>query len=77
MWAFELSVAIKKLGGLSSLQSGGPSVHGFQKEFQTFYLTAEQFSTVPQSILNELWPRQDGGVSASCLHMASSCKIEL
>lgn len=36
----------------------------------TLYLE-KQFSTVPQSILNRLWPRE-GSVFVSCSHMATS-----
>jgi len=36
------------------------------------HLPTEQFPTLPQSILNELWSREDGRVSGSCSHMASS-----
>ena len=32
----------------------------------------EGFSTWPQSKLNELWPREDGGISGSRSHMSSS-----
>ena len=32
----------------------------------------EQFPTLPQSILNELWSREDSSVSGSCSHVASS-----
>lgn len=31
-----------------------------------------QFSTLRQTILNELWPRQGNRISGSCLHLASS-----
>ncbi len=34
-------------------------------------LTTEQFSTLPQSILNEPWPRENACASGSCLDMAS------
>lgn len=44
-------------------------------EFYTwirFWIT-EEFSTLPQSILNKLWSREDGGISgSSCSHMAIS-----
>ncbi len=33
-------------------------------------LTTEQFSTLPQSILNEPWPRENACASGSCLDMA-------
>lgn len=36
------------------------------------YLTTGEFSTLLQSILNELWPREDASVSGSHSHMASS-----
>jgi len=36
------------------------------------YLTTEPFSTLPQSLLNEFQAREDGSISGSCLHMASS-----
>ena len=36
------------------------------------HLTTEQFSTLPPSILNELWFREDSSVSGSCSHMAPS-----
>jgi len=35
-------------------------------------LTTEQFSTLPQSIFDELWSREDGSVSGSCSQVASS-----
>ncbi len=34
-------------------------------------LTTEQFSTLPQSILNKPWPRENTCASGSCLDMAS------
>ncbi len=44
----------------------------FQKELQILIrLTTEQFSTLPQSILNEPWPRENACASGSCLDMAS------
>ncbi len=50
-------------------------LHGvpvFQKELQILIrLTTEQFSTLPQSILNEPWPRENACASGSCLDMAS------
>jgi len=52
------------------LSSKGCGVHDFQKEFQILiHLTAEQFSVLSQSILNELWHREDVIISASCSHM--------
>ena len=36
------------------------------------HLTTEQFSILPKTMLDELWPREDGGVSGSCSHMTSS-----
>ncbi len=43
----------------------------FQKELQILIrLTTEQFSTLPQSILNEPWPRENACASGSCLDMA-------
>lgn len=33
--------------------------------------TATEFSTLPQSILNEFWPREDRSVSGSCSHTTS------
>lgn len=40
---------------LFPLQSGGRGVHVFQNEFQiSIRLTTEQFSSLPQSILNEI-----------------------
>ncbi len=44
----------------------------FPKELQILIrLTTEQFSTLPQSILNEPWPRENACASRSCLDMAS------
>ncbi len=44
----------------------------FPKELQILIrLTTEQFSTLPQSILNEPWPRENACASGSCLDMAS------
>ncbi len=44
----------------------------FQKELQILIrLTTEQSSTLPQSILNEPWPRENACASGSCLDMAS------
>ena len=47
--------------------------HHFQKEFQILInLTTEQFSILLQTIFDELWAREDGSISGSCSHMASS-----
>ena len=71
MQASELS-ADNETNGSSRLLSGG-SVHDFQKGFHiVICLTTEQFSTLPQSILNELWASEDVGISGSCRHIASS-----
>lgn len=37
-----------------------------------FQLITEQFSTLPQSLLNELWLKGDVGLSRSCSHLAAS-----
>lgn len=50
----------------------------FQKEFEiSVCLTTEQFSTLPQSSLNELWTREDGSVSGSCLPLCMNKCINL
>ena len=36
------------------------------------HLTTEQFSILPQTILDEVWPREDSSVSGLCSHLASS-----
>jgi len=38
----------------------------------SLHLITEQFSTLPQSILNEIWSRENSSVSGSCSHVASS-----
>lgn len=49
----------------------------FKKEFKILIcLTSEQLPTLSQSIFNELWLRKDGGISGSCLHMASTCTAD-
>ena len=45
-------------------------IHDFQKPL--FCLTTEQFSTLLQSILNQLWPTEGGSAPGSCSHMVSS-----
>lgn len=42
----------------------------FSKKNFKFCLTTKQFSNLSRSILNALWPREDG-VSGLCSHMAS------
>jgi len=62
MQAFKLSANTKQ-DGSSPLQNGGCRNRYFQKELQILtHLTTEQFSALPRSILNELWPREDGSV---------------
>ncbi|KAF3690319.1 hypothetical protein EXN66_Car005991 [Channa argus] len=65
--------ADNKADGPSPLQSTGQCIHGFHKEFHILiHLTTEQFSILPQTILNELWPREHSSISGSYSHMASS-----
>ena len=72
MQTFELS-SDNKLDGASPLRSVGNGSHGFQKEFQILIkVTTEQISILPETILDELQPREDGGISGSCSRMASS-----
>ena len=36
------------------------------------HLTTQQFSIYPQTILDELWPRGEGGIFGLCSDMTSS-----
>ena len=50
-----------------------PLLLSLEDEFQILiHLTTEQFSSLIQSILNELWSRENSTVSGSCSHVASS-----
>ena len=53
----------------------GHGVRGFHKELQMLIrLTTDQFSTLTQTILDELWSTEDGPISGWCSHMASSLR---
>jgi len=70
MLAFELC-AYNSPDGPFPLWSGGHNVHIFQKQFEMWTCqTTEHFSTLHQSILDELGPREAGGVSGCCWYMA-------
>lgn len=55
-----LNCVNNRLDGSSTLWYEEHGVLGFQKEFHNrYYLTSEQFSTLTQSILTELYPKED------------------
>ena len=71
MQAFEL-LTDSKLDGPSPILSDGVTMAS-KKEFQILiHLTPKQFSILPQTILDQLWLREDDGVSGSCSHIISS-----
>ena len=66
MLAFELC-AYNSPAGSFPLWSGGHDDHSFQKQFEMWTRqTTEHFSTLHQSILDELGPSEAGGVSGCC-----------
>ena len=70
MATFELSTD-NKLDGSSPLSSAGHGFCGFQKEYQILVHLATE-SLVNRIILDELWSREDGGISEWCSHVTSS-----
>ena len=46
------------------------------KEYILIPISTKRFPTLPQSILKELWPKEDGSVSGSCSQMAPSLHDE-
>lgn len=61
------------ISNLKKVGTGWCGIHVFHKEFQiSINLITEHFSDLSQSILINLWPKEDSSVSGSYSHMASS-----